>query len=62
MPEDHETLAELCLRGLDANVHFGVGKAEVLLRQRLTFADVLLLVLGQQGDEHGNQSRNHVPL
>ena len=57
MAQYHETAAELGLGGLDASVHFGVGKAEILVRQRLTFADMLLLVLGQQRNHHGNQAR-----
>ena len=57
MAQYHETAAELGLGVLDASVHLGVGKAEILVGQRLTFADMLLLVLGQQRNHHGNQAR-----
>jgi hypothetical protein len=49
--ENHQPAAELPARLGNTDLHFGVGKAEVLLRQSLAFSDVFLLELGQQRND-----------
>ena len=50
--EDHQAAAERRLGRGDAAVHLLVGQAEIALGQRLPLGDVLLLVFGQQRNQH----------
>ena len=62
MPEDDEPAAERRLGGGDARVHLLVGQAEVALGQRLALGDVVLLVFGQERNQHEGQRLNLVKL
>jgi len=57
MTEDDQPRAERAFGGGDAQVHVLVGQTEVRVRQRLALADVRLLVVGQQRNQHGPRAR-----
>ena len=51
--EDHKPPAELGLRRGNPTVHVLVCQTEIRLGKRLALRDVLLLVLRQDGQQHG---------
>src|SRR5262245_798119 len=57
MSEDNEAAAERLTRGGNATLHLLVRQTQILLGQRLTLGDVLLLVVREQRDD-----RPHSPV